>query len=164
MGRGFGRGAKSVAIVTHAQMKGKAKKLPKGLRGGKKKARRARHEQDPDDPNRMLNTRVRDGPSPAGGAGGKKPSSTMERLDAQIASIQFKELVNGKGRLKNLRKQIIQEVKGLRRKHHKRQEKANQRDQKRLAEAHGEALEARSKARGPRQARRRAAAPETDSD
>ena len=151
MGRGFGRGAKSVAIVTHAQMKGKAKKLPKGLRGGKKKARRMRHEDD-DDPNKMLETRV---PSQQHQGGGKKPSSTMQRLDAQIASIHMKESVAGRGRLKNLRKQIIAEVKELRRKHHKRQEKANQRDSRRLAQAHEEALEAHNARRGPKQGRKK---------
>jgi hypothetical protein len=162
MGRGFGRGAKSVAIVTHAQMKGKVK-LPKGLRVSKKRTKRAaRRGMDHDDPNHMLNTRAND--SSRGGAGaGKKPSSTMQRLDAQIASISFQENVLGRGRLKHLRKQIVGQVRDLRRKHHKRQEKINARAQENLAHEHKLAVDARNADRAPRQRRNpKYAAPAAD--
>ena len=129
MGKGFGRGAKSVAIVTHAQTKGKAKKLPKGLRVSKKKQKRDARREDPEDPNSMLETRVRGKPS--------ETQSSMKRLDVQIASIQFKELVQGRGRLKHLRRQIVDEVRDLRRKHHKKQEKLNTRKIADMSKARG---------------------------
>jgi hypothetical protein len=165
MGRGFGRGAKSVGIVTHAQMKGKAKKLPRGLRNSKKKTKRAnrRQELDADDPNQMLATKVpqqRRGPAEGG-----KPTSSMQRLDAQIASIHFKESVQGKGRLKHLRKELVAQVRDLRRKHHKKQEKINTRRQQDLVMAHGMAMDDRNASRGPRQRRNaKYAAPEEESD
>lgn len=137
MGRGFGRGAKSVAIVTHAQLKSKAKKLPKGLRVNKKRAKRLRMNQaDDEDPNQMLQTKVAEQSS--------RRASTMQRLDAQIAAIHIPENVAGRGKLKHLRKQIVSQVRDLRRKHHKRQEKLNKQDRGKLAADHEEAIEERN--------------------
>lgn len=117
MGRSHGRGAKSVAIVTHAQVK-RAKKTPRGLRATARRQRRAeyRHEAAMDDPNSLADT----GDRPGQGKKGNKPAKTIVQ---QIAGIHFKENVpRGKGKLKHLRKQLLNEVSNLRRKHHRKQE------------------------------------------
>jgi hypothetical protein len=163
MGKGFGRGAKSVAVVTHAQATKGGKKLPRGLRPNKKRQKRMREAQaKEDDPNQMLNTKV------APEKPGQKPNSTLKRLDAQIAAVHFQESIPGRGGgLKNLRKQIVDSVKTLRRKHHKKQEKANMRQRERDSIDVEAAMEERNARRGPKQARRRHATPadqEDDSD
>ena len=117
MGKGFGRGAKTVGVVTHAQANKVAKKIPRGLKGTNRKARRAQiqRDQEAEEPDTMLETK----------AAKYEVVSSRKKLDLQIAAVQFKDLVAGKGRrLKHLRKEIVKSVKDIRRRHHEKQTKA----------------------------------------
>jgi hypothetical protein len=139
MGKGFGRGAKSVAIVTHAQVKGK-KKLPKGLRGNRKKKRRMFHAAN--DEQTQLEQSL--GMNPA--APGKKPATADAEpaapftnkgrsLAQQIAGIKFQHMVNKRQRgFKSLRKQLLASVKDVRRRHAEKGKRRNQKDAELLAE------------------------------
>jgi hypothetical protein len=98
MGRGFGRGAKAVAIVTHAQAK-KQKKLPRGLRGGRKKRRSTYADKDA----------IEEGRAP------KQEKNKPLSIHSQIAAVQFPSNVpRGQG-FKQLRKGLIKQVKNIRR-------------------------------------------------
>ncbi|KAG5481547.1 hypothetical protein LSCM1_05566 [Leishmania martiniquensis] len=107
MGRGFGRGAKSVAIVTHAQAGNAGKKTPKGLRSIRQRKRqkflRSHSEQ----------TQLEES------LGLTKPEKhAPKNLAQEIASIQFAHVVNKREKgLKHLRKQIMGAVKDARRRH-----------------------------------------------
>eukprot|EP00760_Papus_ankaliazontas_P012618 PhM_4_TR15459/c0_g1_i1/m.26206 len=48
MGRGLGRGAKAVGVVTHMQAKDRKNKAPKGLRGTKRHRKEARLSREVD--------------------------------------------------------------------------------------------------------------------
>ena len=128
MGRGFGRGAKTVAVVTHAQVKGKGK-LPRGLRGNRKKKRkmyaRANDEQA------MLETSMGVGENPSQKTQKKQHQETgvlsgRRTMAQEIASIQFQSNVKGRRKgFKLLRKHLLESVKDLRRKHHEKATKMN---------------------------------------
>lgn len=107
MGRGFGRGAKSVAIVTHAQAGTAGKKTPKGLRGVRQK-KRQRFQKRGDETAELEQS-----------LGLAKPSAKEGKgLAQQIASIQFPHIVNKRQKgFKQLRKQIMGAVKDVRRRH-----------------------------------------------
>ena len=123
MGRGFGRGAKSVAVVTHAQVKN-AKKVPRGLKLTRKKRRRMyKDDHDAEDPNTMMDTgdknKNRKGkPNGQENKGNVQPKS----VEQQIAGIDFKQLVSRGKKLSSLRKQIVGAVKNIRRRNHQKQE------------------------------------------
>lgn len=124
MGRGFGRGAKSVGIVTHAQVK-KGKKMPKGLRGSKKK-RRAPYADEQGDLEESMGVQKtapqhrQQQPAPqrrqkTEDEGGKAPRKTLAQ---EIAGIQFQHVVNKRTKgFKSLRKQLVNAVKDVRRRH-----------------------------------------------
>ena len=119
MGRGFGRGAKAVAIVTHAQVKN-AKKVPRGLKETRKKRRRMyRREAQAEDPNSMMDTG--DDKRNEGKSNSKKHVAPKS-VEQQIAGIHFETLVPRGKKLKVLRKQLINTVKNIRRKDHKKKE------------------------------------------
>ncbi|CCW63925.1 unnamed protein product [Phytomonas sp. EM1] len=106
MGRGFGRGAKSVAIVTHAQVGNKGKKTPKGLRGVRQKKRQRYQKKDEQG---LLEQSL---------GLEKQRSNEPKNLAQEIASIQFAHVVNKRQKgFKDLRKQIMGAVKVLRRKY-----------------------------------------------
>lgn len=115
MGRGFGRGAKSVAIVTHAQVK-TAKKAPRGLRITRKKRRRMyRREGEAENPDTMMDTGDNQKPS-------KKGNNKPKSVEQQIASVDFQTLVPRGKKLKHLRRQLVSTVKNIRRRNHQKQE------------------------------------------
>lgn len=126
MGRGFGRGAKSVAVVTHAQVKGRMK-MPRGLRGNRKKKRkmyaRANDEQA------MLENSMGVGEVPSAKTQKKQSQETgvlsgRRTMAQEIASIQFDQNVKGRRKsFKVLRKHLLESVKDLRRKHHQKAQK-----------------------------------------
>eukprot|EP00758_Cryptobia_borreli_P002619 Tbor_TRINITY_DN3163_c0_g1::TRINITY_DN3163_c0_g1_i1::g.14788::m.14788 len=132
MGRGFGRGAKSVAIVTHAQVK-KQKKLPKGLRGSRKQRRRtfAATNDDQAQLEKSMGVRSADGrTSTAGAVENMKRASKgpqLQRTMAQeIASIQFPTAINKRQKgFKQLRRDILASVKEIRKRHHQKATKRN---------------------------------------
>ncbi|CAJ1014768.1 hypothetical protein, conserved [Leishmania lindenbergi] len=107
MGRGFGRGAKSVAIVTHAQTNHAGKKKPKGLRGTRQRKRQrflSRNSEQAELENSLGLT--------------KAGKHTQKNLAQEIASIQFAHIVNKREKgLKHLRKQIMGAVKDVRRRY-----------------------------------------------
>lgn len=109
MGRGFGRGAKSVAIVTHSQVGNKGKKVPKGLRGVRQKKRQK--YQRSNDPQAELEQSL--GLDQRG-----SPKNAPRTMAQEIASIQFPHIVNKRQKgFKQLRKQIVHAVKDVRRRH-----------------------------------------------
>ena len=112
MGKGFGRGAKSVAIVTHAQVKHTAK-TPRGLRGGRAKRRRT-HTSVGEQVALEESLGVVAGPRrPAANNKSKKEAPSLAQ---QIASIQFPTQVNKRQKgFKQLRRQIMDAVKVVRR-------------------------------------------------
>lgn len=116
MGRGFGRGAKSVAIVTHAQRGKAGKKTPKGLRGARQKKRQKFLKRN-------------DAQSELEESLGVKKLETKEKhvpknLAQEIAAIQFAHVVNRREKgFKRLRKQIMAAVKDVRRRHADRMHK-----------------------------------------
>ena len=123
MGRGFGRGAKAVAVVTHAQVKN-AKKIPRGLKDTRKKRRRMyRREAAAEDPNSMMNTgdEMTNNKRNEGKTNSKKHVAPKS-VEQQIAGIHFETLVPRGKKLKVLRKQLINTVKNIRRKDHKKKE------------------------------------------
>ncbi|KAG5481854.1 hypothetical protein GH5_06799 [Leishmania sp. Ghana 2012 LV757] len=107
MGRGFGRGAKSVAIVTHAQAGNAGKKTPRGLRGTRQRKRQKFLRRDSEQV--QLEESL----------GLVKPEKhAPKNLAQEIASIQFPHVVNKREKgLKHLRKQIVGAVKDVRRRH-----------------------------------------------
>lgn len=113
MGRGFGRGARSVAVVTNAQVKGAAKKMPKGLRSGRRQKRdrmRRRHDDQ---------AKLEESLGMAQSQG--KDRSEAPSLMQEIASIQIPHIVNKRHKgFGGLRRQIIQAVKDVRRRHSQR--------------------------------------------
>lgn len=131
MGRGFGRGAKSVGIVTHAQVK-KGKKMPKGLRGSRKKRRapfnKAGDEQgDLEESMGVQKTTTTQQNRRGGGdaaapkkrktedEGGRTPRRTLAQ---EIAGVQFQHVVNKRQKgFKALRKQLVNAVKDVRRRY-----------------------------------------------
>lgn len=121
MGRGFGRGAKSVAIVTHAQRGKAGKKTPKGLRGNRQKKREKFLKRK--DPQSELEESL-----------GMKKEEKSEKhapknLAQEIAAIQFAHIVNRREKgFKHLRKQIIGAVKDVRRRHADKAHKKNQKN------------------------------------
>lgn len=105
MPRGFGRGAKTVGIVTHAQAKTKGKKTPRGLRGVRQK-KRARFQQNKNE-DRLLEKSLGLGSEPPKGSGSKS-------LTEDIASIYVPHVINKRQKgLKTLRKQILGSVKEI---------------------------------------------------
>jgi hypothetical protein len=123
MGRGFGRGAKSVAIVTHAQVK-HAKKTPRGFRATSRRNRRSQYRAQAanDDPSSLADTGAN-----RGRKGGKNRAALT--LDQQIAGISFQDNVpKGRNKLASLRKDIMQQVKVLKRKHHRQQQNRAQQE------------------------------------
>ncbi|CAD2221677.1 hypothetical protein AGDE_06879 [Angomonas deanei] len=119
MGRGFGRGAKSVAIVTHAQVKSAGKKTPRGLRSvrQKKKQRYQKRENSQEDLEKSLGV-------------GAPEKAEKKTLTQQIASINVPHIVGRREKgLKRLRKQVINAVKDVRRRHN---EKAKRKLEKQL--------------------------------
>eukprot|EP00744_Colponema_vietnamica_P006789 GILI01009840.1.p1 GENE.GILI01009840.1~~GILI01009840.1.p1 ORF type:complete len:176 (+),score=34.90 GILI01009840.1:95-622(+) len=128
MGRGFGRGAKTVSIVTHAQVKGRHK-IPRGLRGNRKKKRR--QFQNANDEQAQLETSMGVGAQP--NTKNTKPNETgilngRRTMAQEIASIQFEHNIRGRKKgFKQLRKQLLDSVKDLRRKHHEKAQKLNAR-------------------------------------
>lgn len=124
MGRGFGRGAKSVGIITHAQVK-KGKKMPKGLRGSNKKRRAPQRDEQGDLEESMgVPVTTNKGQQQRGAPqrrqktedeGGKAPRKTLAQ---EIAGIQFQHVVNKRTKgFKSLRKQLVNAVKDVRRRH-----------------------------------------------
>ncbi|KPA76203.1 hypothetical protein ABB37_07957 [Leptomonas pyrrhocoris] len=110
MGRGFGRGAKSVAIVTHAQTGKAGKKTPKGLRGVRQKKRQKYLKRN-------------DAQSELEESLGLKKDERNDKhapknLAQEIAAVQFAHVVNRREKgFKHLRKQIIGAVKDVRRRY-----------------------------------------------
>ncbi|ESL11704.1 hypothetical protein TRSC58_00539 [Trypanosoma rangeli SC58] len=113
MGRGFGRGAR-VEIVTHAQVKTAGKKTPRGLRGSRQKKRR-RFQQKHDEQAKLEESL------------GMKPTNTPKSekpLSQQVAGIQFSHVVNKRQKgFKQLRRQIVDSVRDLRRRHAEKKRK-----------------------------------------
>ncbi|EPY33626.1 hypothetical protein STCU_02124 [Strigomonas culicis] len=107
MGRGFGRGAKSVAIVTHAQVKSAGKKTPRGLRSVRQKKKQRYQKKHDQDGQEELEKSL----------GLSKQEKNMPMTMAQqIAAIQVPHIINKRQKgLKQLRKQIIAAVKNVRR-------------------------------------------------
>jgi hypothetical protein len=132
MGRGFGRGAKSVAIVTHAQVKN-AKKTPRGLRAAtSRKKRRSTYASRAamEDPSSMMDVGDYHKKRKAREQGQRETNRNVEQ---QIAAVNFPELVTGKGRrLKTLRKTIVHKVKELRRNAHMRNASVNRREEEEI--------------------------------
>jgi hypothetical protein len=117
MGRSHGRGAKGVAIVTHAQVK-RAKKTPRGLRATSRRQRRQEY----------VATQAQDDPASAGDTGvhpgSKKGKNQAPRtLEQQIAGVHFLENVPKGTKLSSLRKQILRQVSTLRKSHNKRKQR-----------------------------------------
>jgi hypothetical protein len=122
MGRGFGRGAKSVGIVTHAQVEN-AKKLPKGLRGSRKKRRSQRRKTEDEQGQLEESMGVqteqrgteRKKQQRSEDEGGKMSRKTLAQ---EIAGIQFQHVVNKRQKgFKSLRKQLVNAVKDVRRRY-----------------------------------------------
>ena len=143
MGKGFGRGAKSVAIVTHAQVKHTKKKMPKGLRGGRKKKRRMFHAANNEQQQLEQSLGLGDGrPKVAreGGDGSVAPPAGLsgnnrKSLAQQIAGIQFQHVLNKRQKgFKSLRKQLLASVKDVRRRHAEKGKRRNAKDEELLAE------------------------------
>jgi hypothetical protein len=136
MGKGFGRGAKSVAIVTHAQVKAK-KKLPKGLRGSRKKKRRMFHAANDEQAQLEQSLGIaaenktksnKTGPESSGG------SIRGRSLAQEIAGIQFQHVINKRQKgFKGLRKQLMASVKEVRRRHAEKGRRRNFKDEELLA-------------------------------
>jgi hypothetical protein len=117
MGRGFGRGAKSVAIVTHAQAGKAGKKTPKGLRGVRQKKRQKFLKRN--SPQSELEESL-------GFKKEEKEKQAPKNLAQEIAAIQFAHVVNRREKgFKHLRKQIIAAVKDVRRRYANRARKKN---------------------------------------
>lgn len=107
MGRGFGRGAKSVAIVTHAQAGNAGKKTPKGLRGTRQRKRQ-----------KFLNRNSEQAQLEESLGLTQPEKNTPKNLAQEIAAIQFAHVVNKREKgLKHLRKQILGAVRDVRRRH-----------------------------------------------
>lgn len=103
MPRGFGRGAKSVGIVTHAQAKTAGKKTPRGLRGTRQKKRERYQKRK--DPNRELEESLN---------GGEGINSGPKSFAEEVAGIHIPHVINKRQKgLKALRKQIISSVKEI---------------------------------------------------
>ena len=132
MGRGFGRGAKSVAIVTHAEVK-RQKKVPRGLKFGRKKKRRMYKQQGED--GGQVN------PIEEVGPGAVNPKSLKDKRAAiaeakksrkntaeQVAGLRIASSVAGRRKgLASLRKELLKSTKELNRQNHiKRMKKAQQ--------------------------------------
>lgn len=118
MGRGFGRGAKSVAIVTHAQAGKAGKKTPKGLRGNRQKKREKflKRKNPQSELEESLGIKQED----------TAKKQAPKNLAQEIASIQFAHIVNRREKgFKQLRKQIIGAVKDVRRRHAQKAQKKN---------------------------------------
>lgn len=123
MGRGFGRGAKSVAIVTHAQAKTAGKKTPKGLRGSRQK-KKQRFQQRNDEQQQLEQSLGVTENKPAG------PKS----LTQKIASIQVPHVINKRQKgLKQLRREIVSAVRDLRRSHSEKAKRKAHNNEARLA-------------------------------
>lgn len=144
MGRGFGRGAKSVGIVTHAQVKG-AKKMPKGLRGSRK-SRRRQFKGEHDDQTQLEQSMGVSTPPPSSSQkkkasgksseeGGTKPARTLAQ---EIAGIQFQQVIHGKRQkgFKSLRKQLLASVKDVRRRYTEKQRLKNKKEEALMAARH----------------------------
>ncbi|RNF14114.1 hypothetical protein TcG_08105 [Trypanosoma cruzi] len=113
MGRGFGRGSR-VAIVTHAQLKTAGKKTPRGLRGSRQKKRR-RFQQKHDEQRKLEESL---------GMKTTNTSKSEKPLSQQVASIQFPHVVNKRQKgFRQLRRQIVDKVKDLRRRHAEKKKK-----------------------------------------
>lgn len=107
MPRGFGRGAKSVGIVTHAQAKKAGKKTPRGLRGNRQK-KRARYQKGNDEQVQLEKSLGLDNES--SGRGEKKT------LAQQIAGIYIPHIINKRQKgLRSLRKDLLTAVKNINR-------------------------------------------------
>ncbi|KAG5508219.1 hypothetical protein JKF63_05475 [Porcisia hertigi] len=107
MGRGFGRGAKSVAIVTHAQAGKAGKKTPKGLRGTRQRKRQKFLDRNAEQTQLEKSLGLT-----------KPEKNTPKNLAQEIATIQIAHVVNKREKgLKHLRKQIMGAVKDIRRRH-----------------------------------------------
>lgn len=104
MPRGFGRGAKTVGIVTHAQAKTAGKKTPRGLRGTRQKKRERYQKRR--DPNVELEESLK-------GREGTK-SSGPKTFAEEVAGIYIPHVINKRQKgLKALRKQILSSVKEI---------------------------------------------------
>ena len=128
-----------MAIVTHAQVKGGQKKLPKGLRGSRKARRRQFSGGEQGELEQSMGMR-----GTGEGAGGAAASTTVDgsigkkkgngggaprSMAQEIASVHFSHVINKRQRgFKQLRKQLIDAVKVVRRKHHDKNAKANKRN------------------------------------
>lgn len=143
MGRGFGRGAKSVAIVTHSQLK-KAKKLPKGIRGNRKSRRRffksandeqTQLEESMGMQNKNDSEKKEGGKNRSEDEGGQQKRKTLAQ---EVAGIQFQHVIHGKRQkgFKQLRKQILSSVKDIRRRYAQKQRTRAERQQEVLAAKH----------------------------
>lgn len=134
MGRGFGRGAKAVGIVTHSQVKGK-KKLPKGLRStSSRKKRRANYREQQEHDVDIENGGVgKIGNKPQGkgqpSQASKPDPNARKSLASQIAGIQLPEAVNGRKKgFKGIRKQLMAAVRDVRKRYHQKARKNAQKD------------------------------------
>lgn len=128
MGKGFGRGAKSVAIVTHAQAKG-AKKMPKGLRTNKRKRTRQQYANAANEDAQMEDSLNGKEKKVKGGA----PKSIAEK----IASISVPGMIVGRKKgFKNVRREIMKSAKDIKRRHVEKNKKRKQQDERLLAEKH----------------------------
>lgn len=120
MGRGFGRGAKSVAIVTHAQVKA-SKKMPRGLRGSRKKRRRQYQKSDAQEQEDLERSLGMTRPEP----------KSRKTLAQEIASIQVPHMINKRQKgMKALRRKIIAAVKKTRRRHAEKAKKSAKKSRK----------------------------------
>lgn len=105
MPRGFGRGAKTVGIVTHSQAKTAGKKTPKGLRGVRQ-IKRARFQKGKNE-NKELEESLGVGVE-------KKVFTGPKTLAEEIAGIHVPHCINKRQKgLKALRKQILSSVKDI---------------------------------------------------
>ena len=134
MGRGFGRGAKSVGIVTHSQVKN-AKKTPKGLRSSRRKKRERYHQQDAQ---QQLEESM--GITEQQQQKGKKNQKQQEEvrqgksLAQEIAGVAFEHVLNKRQRgFKQLRRQLLTSVKDVRRRYVQKKTAQAKRDEKLLA-------------------------------
>ncbi|KAH9588768.1 hypothetical protein LSM04_005928 [Trypanosoma melophagium] len=107
MGRGFGRGSRAV-IVTHSQGKSGGTKTPRGLRG-LRQIKRKRFQEKHDEQKKLEESM---------GMGATKATQKEKPLAQQVAGIQFAHVVNKRQKgFKQLRRQIIEGVRELRRRH-----------------------------------------------
>jgi hypothetical protein len=149
MGKGFGRGAKAVGIVTHAQVRAK-KKMPRGLKVSRKKRRTQYRDQDAADAAVASGAEAptKKGPSNSN-EGGFDPKKS---LASQIAAIKMPDAVNGRKKgFKDIRKKLLAAVKDVRKRYHDKARARSRKESEVLAAKHRQGQRDVAEGRRPRQ-------------